>query len=65
MRIVDKCVQAKVVRTLSPMNLDNKYMRAINNVDIDAAKNLGLTSIKKHWTPTGQIEKKVNGLHKD
>ena len=47
------------------MDLDSKYMWAISNVDIDAARNLELIGIKKHWRLTGQIEKKVNGLHKD
>ena len=48
-------------RTSSLMDLDGKYIWAISNIDIDAAKNLGLTSIKKHWSLAGQVEKEVNG----
>ena len=36
-----------------------------NNVEIDAARDLGLTAIKKYWGLAGQIEKKVNGLYRD
>ena len=35
-------------KTSSPMDLDGKYMWAMGNDNIDTAKNLGLTSIKKH-----------------
>ena len=44
----DKIALVEVVRTSSPMNLDGKYMWAISNIDIDAARDLGLTGIKKH-----------------
>ena len=64
-RIADKIVQAEVPRTLSPMDLDGKYMWAMSNIDIDTARDLGLTGIKKHWRFTSQIEKDVDGLHKD
>ena len=40
-------------------------MWTISNVDIDATRDLGLTSIKKYWKLIGQIKKEVNGLHKD
>ena len=61
----DKIVLAKVRRTSSLMDLDGKYIWAISNVDIDAARDLGLTGMKKHWRLAGQIEKEVNGLHRD
>ena len=64
-RNVDKIALAEVGRTSSPIDLDGKYMWAISNVDIDAARDLGLTGIKKHWRLAGQIEKEVNGLHRD
>ena len=64
-RNADKIALAEVGRTSSPMDLDGKYMWAINNVDIDAARDLGLTGIKKHWRLASQIEKEVNGLHRD
>ena len=64
-RNADKIAQAEVARTSSPMDLDGKYMWAMSNVDIDAARDLGLTDIKKHWRLAGQIEKEVDGLHRD
>ena len=64
-RNAEKIALVEIGRTLSPMDLDGKYMWAISNVDIDAARDLGLTGIKKHWRLAGQIEKKVNGLHRD
>ena len=65
MRNADKIAQVEVVRTLSPMDLDGKYMWTMSNIDIDAAKDLGLTDIKKHLRLAGQIEKKVDRLHRD
>ena len=64
-RNADKIALAKVRRMSSPMDLDCKYIWAISNIDIDATRDLGLTSIKKHWKLANQIEKLVNGLHKD
>ena len=61
----DKITLAEVGRTLSPMNFDGKYMWARSNIDIDAARDLRLIGIKKHWRLAGQIEKEVNGLHRD
>ena len=49
----------------SLINLDSKYMWAIKNVDINAAKDLRLTGIKKHWRLAVQIEKEINEIHKD
>ena len=65
MRNADKIAQAEVARTSNTMDLDGKYIWAMSNVDIDAARDLGLTGIKKHWRLAGQIEKEVDGLHKD
>ena len=64
-RNANKIALAEFGRTLSPMDLDGKYMWAISNVDIDAARDLGLTGIKKHWRLAGLIEKEVNRLHKN
>lgn len=33
---------------LSPIDFDSKYICAINNTDIDAIRDLGLTNIKKY-----------------
>ena len=48
MRNTDKIALAKIGRTSSPMDLDGKYMKAISNVDINMARDLGLTNIEKH-----------------
>ena len=64
-RNADKIAVGEVRKTLTLMDLDGKYIWAISNIDIDAARDLGLTGIKKHWGLTGQIEKEVNGLHRD
>lgn len=45
---VDKTAIAEVAKKLSIINLDNKYSWIINNSDMNAAKDLGLTSIKKY-----------------
>ena len=48
MKNANKITLAEFGRTSSPMDLDGKYMWVINNVDIDAIKDLGLIGIKKH-----------------
>lgn len=53
-RNIDKIAMAKVVRSLSPINLNSKFMQAISNIDINATRNLGLvTSIKKNQRLAG------------
>lgn len=64
-RNANKIAQAEVTKTSSLMNLDGKYIWVINNIDFDAAKDLGLTGIKKHQRLTSQIKKEVDGLYKD
>ena len=56
---------AEFGKTLGLIDLNNKDFWAISNIDINVAKNLGLTSIQKHWRLTEQIKKKVNGLYRD
>ena len=65
MRNADKIAKADVARTSSPIDLDGKYMWAMSNIDINVARDLGLTGIKKHWRLANQIEKEVDRLHKD
>ena len=48
MRNIDKITLAKVGKTSSFINLDSKYMWTIRNIDIDVARDLGLTGIKKY-----------------
>ena len=46
--IVNTTMPAEVARASSPVDLTRKYMWVISNANIDAAKKLGLTSIKKY-----------------
>ncbi len=45
---VDTTATAEVARTSSPIDLAWKYKWAMSNVDMDAAKELGLTGVKKY-----------------
>lgn len=65
MKNVDKTATAEVAKISSTIDLDNKYSQAINNADIDVAKNLRLIDIEKYWRYVGQIQDKVNRLYKD
>lgn len=47
MKNADKTVIAKVAKVLNAMDLRSKHNQAINNADIDVARDLGLSSIKK------------------
>ena len=38
-------------------------MWTISNADLDAAKELELTSINKYWRRAGQVEIKLDWLH--
>lgn len=56
---------AKVAKMSSLINLDGKYIWAINNAKIDKIRDLGLTGMKKYRRRICQIKIEVNGLHKD
>ena len=45
--IVDITVLAEVAQSISVVDLIGKYICTVNNVDLNTAKKLGLTSIKK------------------
>ena len=62
---VDKITLAEFGKTLSPIDLDGKYIWAISNINIDTTRDLGLTGINKYSRLAGQIEKEVNRLHRD
>ena len=49
MENTNKTAIAKVAKVLSAINFGNKHSWAINNADIDVAKNLRLIGIKKYW----------------
>ena len=46
--IADITAPAEVTQALSPINIAGKYIWAINNADLDTAKELELTGIKKY-----------------
>ena len=45
---VNKAAILEVVKTSSAINISNKYSWVINNIDIDVAKDLGVTGVKKY-----------------
>ena len=51
-----------MTQALSPVDLAEKYIWAINNADLYAAKELGLTGIKKYWGRAGQVEIELDWL---
>ena len=48
---------------MSSVDLIGKYRWVISNANIDAAKELGLTGIKKYWRYAGQVEMELDWLH--
>lgn len=62
--ILNKSAMAEVIKVSNVIDLGSKYSWAISNTDIDVAKDLGLTGMKKYRTCTGQIQAKVDWLHK-
>ena len=46
--IVDITALAELAQASSPVDFAEKYMWAMNNANMDAAKELGLTGIKKY-----------------
>ena len=61
--IADTAAPTEVAQALSPIDLAGKYMWAMSNANIDAAKELGLTGIKKYWRRAGQVEMELDWLH--
>ncbi len=55
MENVDKTVIAEVAKVSSAIDLGNKHSWAISNADMDVARDLRLTGIKKYWRRIGQI----------
>ena len=47
--IADTTTSAEMTQALCFVELAGKYMWVINNINLDAAKKLGLTGIKKYW----------------
>ncbi len=63
--LLDKTAMAEVAKVSSVIDLGSKYSWAISDADIDVARDLGLTGIKKYWRCAGQIQAEVDWLHKD
>lgn len=56
---------AEVVKVWNVIDLGSKYNWAINNADINVARDLRLTNIKKYWRYASQIQAKINWLYKN
>lgn len=55
--------QAKMAQTSSLVNITGRYKQKINNIDLNAAKKLGLTGVKKYQRCIGQFEIKLDWLY--
>ena len=44
-------------------DLAGRYNWAMSDVDLDIAKKLGLSDIKKYWRCASQVEIELDGLH--
>ena len=61
--IVDTTVPAKIALALSSISLVRRYIWAISNANLDTAKHLKQTGIKKHWKYTRQIKLELDCLY--
>lgn len=61
--IVNIVAPAEVALAPSLINLAGRYKQAINNADLDAARELGLTGIIKYQRHAGQVEMKLDWLY--
>ena len=61
--IANITLPVKMAWALSFINLVRKYMWVISNIDLDAAKELRLTGIKKYWKHIEQVEIELDWLH--
>ena len=61
--IINTIVPVQITQILSFVDLARRYNWAISNANLDAAKKLGLTGIKKYWRRTGQIEIELDWLY--
>lgn len=52
-----------MAQVLSPINFVGKYKWVISNANLDKAKELVLTNIKKYWGCTGQVEIALDWLY--
>ncbi len=61
--IADINALVEVARVSSLVDLDKRYNWAMSNADLDVAKELRLTGVKKYWRCTDQVEMKLDWLH--
>lgn len=61
--IVDSTTLAEVAQTLYLVDVPERYMYAISNVDLDVSMKQGLTGIKNYRKFVGQGEMKLDWLH--
>lgn len=62
---VNKTTIAEVAKVSSAIDLGNKHSWVISNANIDITKDLGLTGMQKYKRCAGQIQDKVDSLHKN
>ena len=61
--ITDTTAPAEVAQALSLIDLAGKYIWVMSNANMDAAKKLGLTDIKKYRRRAGQVERELDWLY--
>ena len=60
---IDITAVAEVIQILSSVDFAWKYRWAMNKADIDKAKKLEQTGIKKYWRYINQVEIELNWLY--
>lgn len=61
--IADITTAAELAQVSSLINLTRQCIWAISNVDLDAAKELRLSDIKKYWRHAWQVKLELDCLH--
>ena len=61
--IADTTVPAEVAQVLNFVNFAVRYNWAMSDANLDIAKKLGLTDIKKYWRCASQVEIELEELH--
>lgn len=60
---IDITTSAELAQVSSPVNLTSRYKQAMSNPEINVAKELRLTGIKKYQRYTSQVEIELDWLH--
>ena len=56
----DTTTPVEVAQVSSPVDLAWRYRWAMNNFNMNVAKKLGPTGVKKYWRRVGQIEMELD-----